>query len=81
MKNKVPITDKDRVFFQRLGRRIRVLRKQAGYSSLEKFANDHDFDRAQYGRYETGHNMTLQTLHRILTALDVEASQFFNEDF
>lgn len=76
MKNNVPEQELDQAFYQQFGQRIRVLREQAGYTQ-EAFANQHGFDRAHYGSCERGHNMTIQTLRRILSALDISIEQFF----
>lgn len=42
---------------QKLGARIRELRKASGYTSAETFANENGFSRALYGKYENGRNI------------------------
>jgi len=66
---------------EKLGNRIRSLREQKGYSNYEKFAYEHNFSRAQYGRYEQGQNLSFKTLLRLLKAFDMTLTQFFSEGF
>lgn len=68
-------------FLRQLGQRIRVVRKAKGYSSHEKFANEKDFERAQYGRYERGKNLKVSSLMRLLRALEITPADFFAEGF
>ncbi len=56
---------------------IRRLRIMSGYSSYEKFANEHDIDRKQYWRIENGANFTLKTLIKILNAHNISFEDFF----
>ena len=58
-----------------IGRRIRERRKEAG-KSQEGFARDAGVERSFYGKIERGtHNVTLDTLGRIATALDVDLGE------
>jgi transcriptional regulator with XRE-family HTH domain len=65
----------------RLSDRIRKLRKACGYSSAEAFANAHNINRTQYGRYERGAEITFTTLVRLIEALGVSVAEFFSEGF
>ena len=68
-------------FFSKLGKRIRQLRKEKGYTSHEDFANRHKISRSQYGKYERGAEMQISTVVKIAEALDVSLSEFFSEGF
>lgn len=65
---------------QAIAKRIRQLRIDAGYTSYETFANEKHLPRMQYWRAETGTNMTLQTLLRILDAHDLSLKAFFDKE-
>lgn len=66
---------------KKLGERIKNLRIAAGYTSYEYFAYDHDFSRAQFGRYEQGNNMRFSSLIRIVNAFGMTIPEFFSEGF
>lgn len=64
-----------------LAARIRQLRKRAGFTSYEDFANDRELPKSQYGRYEKGQNMTYTSLVKIAKVFDMSLEQFFSEGF
>lgn len=66
---------------EKLGIRLRELRKARGYTNYEQFAFDHGLPRAQYGRYEKGQDLRLSSLVKVLTAMDVSLTEFFAEGF
>jgi len=67
---------------QRLGERIKFLRKTKGYTSAETFANEKGFNRALYGKYESGkRNIEFITLVRLATAFEMNLQEFFSEGF
>lgn len=67
---------------KKIGIRFRQIRKDLGYTSHEAFAYDHDLDRSQYGKIETGKfNLTLRVLVRALNAIKYSFSEFFNEEY
>lgn len=74
------ITDHTEEQLKKIGKRMRQLRKEQGYKNYEHFAFKHELNRAQYGRYENGANMSLKTFFKILKALNVTASKFFEEE-
>ena len=41
----------------KLGKRLKQLRIEKGYTNYEQFAFDHRLPRAQYGRYEKGQDL------------------------
>ena len=75
-KKKVPTNELDL-----LGKRIKQLRKEKGYTNQEIFAYDNDLNRAQYNKYERGGDIRFSSLVRILNALDVNLKEFFSEGF
>lgn len=66
---------------KKLGDRIRELRIAKGYPSYEKFANEHNISRAQFGRYERGEDLKFSTLLKIVKAFDMQLVEFFSEGF
>ena len=59
--------------------KIKQLRIDAGYSSHENFAWEHELSRVQYWRVESGSNITLKTLLRILDIHQISLEDFFKE--
>jgi len=66
---------------QKLGQRIKAIRESKGYTSYEKFAIDHQLNRVQFWRCETGNNITFETLLKVLDAFDMTLQEFFSEGF
>lgn len=69
--------DEEKLFLKKVGERLKYYRKKAGYSNYEYFAYEHNISRPQYGKYEAGANIQLNTLHKILKALKVSPKEFF----
>lgn len=65
----------------KLGKRLRQLRIKKGYTSLEIFAYEHGFGRAQYGRYEVGKDLQFSTLIRLINCFEMTLEEFFSEGF
>jgi transcriptional regulator with XRE-family HTH domain len=70
--------DKD---LEKLGRRIKQLRIQKGYSNYEYFAYDHNISRTQFGRYERGEDMRYSSLLKVVRAFGMTLEEFFSEGF
>ena len=64
-----------------LGKRIKQLRIQRGYTSYEYFAYDHNISRAQFGRYEQGQDLRFSSLIKIINAFEITVQEFFSEGF
>lgn len=62
---------------KQIGERLKYYRKMAGYTSYEYFAYENNISRPQYGKYEAGANIQLNTLIKILKALNVSLEEFF----
>lgn len=68
------------ITLEKIGDRLKEIRKQKGYDNYEKFAYEHDIPRAQYGRYERGKSdLRLSSLLKILNAFDMTLEEFFKE--
>jgi len=65
----------------RLGRRIRQLRIERGYTNYEYFAYEHGISRAQFGRYEQGEDLRYSSLLRVVRAFGITMEEFFSEGF
>lgn len=74
---KKTITEEEKIVLKKVGERLKQLRKDAGYTSYEYFAYDNNISRPQYGKYEAGANIQLNTLIRILKSLNVSLDDFF----
>jgi transcriptional regulator with XRE-family HTH domain len=75
------LTNEEKELISRLGKRIKQLRLEKGFTNYEHFANEHGISRTQYGRYETGDNFKFLTLCKILKGLDISLKDFFKEGF
>ncbi len=67
----------EKIFLKQIGEKLKFYRKKAGYSNYEYFAYDNNISRPQYGKYEAGANIQLNTLYKILKALKVTPEEFF----
>lgn len=77
-KNQKGVTDNEgAIYLKTIGERLKHFRKKAGYTNYEYFAYDHNISRPQYGKYEAGANIQLNTLIKILKALNVTLEEFF----
>jgi transcriptional regulator with XRE-family HTH domain len=65
------------IYLKKIGERLKYFRKKAGYSNYEYFAYDHNISRPQYGKYEAGANIQLNTLIKILKAMNISLEEFF----
>ncbi len=64
-----------------LAKRLREVRKERGFSNYEQFAFENEIPRAQYGRYEKGHDLRFSSLIKILKAMDISLKDFFSDGF
>jgi len=74
---KKTITDEEKIILKKIGNKLKLLRKDAGYTSYEYFAYENNISRPQYGKYEGGANIQLNTLIRILSHLNISLEDFF----
>lgn len=64
-----------------LAKRLREVRKERGFSNYEQFAFENEIPRAQYGRYEKGHDLRFSSLIKVLKAMDISLKDFFSDGF
>lgn len=64
-----------------VGKRLRQLRKEKGFTNAEFFAYENEFASAQYARYERGEDMRVSTLIRLSKSLGITLKDFFSEGF
>jgi transcriptional regulator with XRE-family HTH domain len=75
------LTDEEKKLVSQLGKRIKMLRLEKGYTNYEHFANEQGISRTQYGRYEVGDNVKILTLKKIIDGLGISLKEFFSEGF
>ena len=71
------ISPKNEKRMAKVGEKLKELRKNAGFKSYEKFSNEYDLNRVQYGRMEKGANFTLASLMRVLDIHKLPLDEFF----
>lgn len=59
--------------------KIRQLRIDSKYTSYETFAFDHEINRVQYWRVESGKNITMKTFFKILQIHNITPDEFFKD--
>lgn len=64
---------------KKVAKKIKQLRKDKGYTSFQDFAYEHELNRVQYWRVESGHNITLKTLFKILKIHNLTPEEFFKD--
>ncbi len=62
MEKKEKLSQKQTEQLIALGRKLKHVRIKNGHTSYENFAYDNGLNRANYGKYEKGKNMTVATL-------------------
>ena len=60
-----------------IGKQIKQLRIEMGYSSAEIFAYEKNINRISYWRMEKGSNITLNSLLKIMDIHQISLSEFF----
>lgn len=63
----------------KIAEKIKLLRKAKGFSSYETFAFEYEINRVQYWRIETGRNITLKTLLKVLSIHKISLETFFKD--
>lgn len=76
-KKKGTALDTDQQVYEKIGKRIKQLRRDAGYTASETFAYKNEIGRSQYAAYEQGRDMKISTLLRILKAHGMTIQEFF----
>ena len=70
----IPLKNEEAIHLKKIGERLKFFRKKAGYNNYEYFAYDHNISRP---KYEAGANIQLNTLIKILKAMNVTLEEFF----
>lgn len=78
---KAPANTSIETQIQNLGKRIKELRKEKGYSNYEFFAYENKIGRSQYGRYEKGVDMQFSTILKLIQMHGISVKDFFGEGF
>lgn len=65
--------------FAKLGKRIKELRKQKGYTSSLKFAFDKGFSHIQMARWEKGNNISFESMLRLAEAFNISVSDLLKD--
>lgn len=62
-----------------ISQKLKEIRLSKGYSSYETFAFENDLNRVQYWRIESGQNITLKTLIKVLNIHNISLEDFFKD--
>ncbi|WP_264551913.1 helix-turn-helix domain-containing protein [Flavobacterium sp. N2038] len=62
-----------------ISKKLKEIRLSKGYTSYETFAFENDLNRVQYWRIESGKNMTLKTLIKVLDIHKITLGDFFKD--
>lgn len=81
MNNKELEKEIKKEYLKQFGERLRSIRKQKGFNSYEFYSYFIGLNRAQYGRYEKGQNMNLDTFFYLMYLLELDPVEFFSEGF
>lgn len=75
---KHPMTAQEQDEMRNLGTRLKELRLKRGYTSMEKFALDHELPRVLLSNWESGKgNITYRNLIKVTKALEISLKEFF----
>ena len=69
---------KTEIQLKSIGRHLREIRKEQGYSSVEIFAYENSLNRVSYWRIENGQNFTMKMLLKILDIHGMSLEEFFS---
>lgn len=62
-----------------ISKKLKEIRLSKGYTSYETFAFENDLNRVQYWRIESGSNITLKTLIKVLDIHKISLEDFFKD--
>jgi transcriptional regulator with XRE-family HTH domain len=62
---------------KKIGERLKQLRIEKGYSSYEQFAWDNELNRVQYWRMESGANVTIKSILKVIEIHNLTLEEFF----
>jgi len=64
---------------EKVANKVKQLRKDAGFTSFQSFAFTYEINRVQYWRIESGKNITLKTLIKVLDIHKITLEEFFKD--
>lgn len=64
--------------YKKIGKRLKQLRIEAGYTAALDFAYENDIHPAQYARYEAGSDLKVSSLLRVLSFHKLTLQEFFS---
>lgn len=68
------------LFIEKIGKTMKKLREERGYTNYENFAFENNIARSQYGKYEKGtEDLRLSSLYKVLNAMNISFEEFFRE--
>lgn len=62
-----------------ISQKLKEIRLSKGYTSYETFAYENELNRVQYWRIESGRNITLKTLIKVLEIHEISLEEFFKD--
>ncbi|MEL1242783.1 XRE family transcriptional regulator [Flavobacterium sp. DGU11] len=62
-----------------ISKKLKAIRLSKGYTSYETFAFENELNRVQYWRIESGKNITLKTLIKVLDIHKISLKDFFED--
>ena len=62
-----------------ISQKLKEIRLSKGYTSYETFAFENELNRVQYWRIESGQNITLKTLIKVLQIHEKSLEEFFKD--
>lgn len=75
-----PLTKSEKEVLELIGKKLKEMRVQSGYTSYETFAFDNDINRMQYWRMEKGlSNISMATLLRVMEVYKISLKDFFKD--
>ncbi len=63
----------------KVAQKLKKMRIDKGYTSYEQFAWDNEINRVQYWRIESGANITIKSLIKVLDAHKITLKDFFED--
>lgn len=70
------ITPKEEIL-KKLATHLKSARKKNGFTSFEHFAYQMDIGRSLYAKYESGSDLKVSTLFKIIEGMGMSVSEFF----
>ena len=64
-----------------LGKRLKQLRKEKGFTNYEFFAYENKIGRSQYGKYEQGVDMQFSSILKLIEIHGMTIQEFFSDGF